>query len=93
MFARIMAVVLTVILLLTGVLSAIGWVTLRDQQTQGVMEKLRTEAREGEGDGMADAAGTADDDGCSDGVHLPSSILVMMSSAMVCAARPLSHSP
>ena len=46
MFARIMAVVLTVILLLTGVLSAIGWVTLRDQQTQGVMEKLRTEARE-----------------------------------------------
>ncbi len=46
MFARIMAVVLTVILLLTGVLSGIGWVTLRNQQTEGVMETLRTEARE-----------------------------------------------
>ena len=46
MFARVMAVVLTVILLLTGVLSAIGWVALQNQQTQGVMEGLRTEARE-----------------------------------------------
>ncbi len=46
MFARIMAVVLTVILLLTAVLSGIGWVTLRDQQTEAVMETLRTEARE-----------------------------------------------
>ncbi len=46
MFARIMAVVLTVILLLTGVLSGIGWVTLRNQQTEGVMDTLRTEARE-----------------------------------------------
>ncbi|MGN1369736.1 MAG: ATP-binding protein [Aristaeellaceae bacterium] len=46
MFARIMAVVLTVILLLTSVLSGIGWVTLRKQQTEGVMETLRTEARE-----------------------------------------------
>ena len=46
MFARIMAVVLTVIMLLTGVLSAIGWVTLQNQQTQAVMEKLRNEARE-----------------------------------------------
>lgn len=46
MFARIMAVVLTVILLLTSVLSGIGWVTLRKQQTEGVMETLRAEARE-----------------------------------------------
>ena len=46
MFARIMAVVLTVILLLTAVLSGIGWVTLRDQQTGAVMETLRSEARE-----------------------------------------------
>lgn len=46
MFARIMAVVLTVILLLTGVLSAIGWIALRDQQTETVMETLRAEARE-----------------------------------------------
>ncbi|MBR2004947.1 MAG: HAMP domain-containing protein [Thermoguttaceae bacterium] len=46
MFARIMAVVLTVILLLTAVLSGIGWVTLKNQQTEGVMETLRTEARE-----------------------------------------------
>ncbi|MBE5809999.1 MAG: HAMP domain-containing histidine kinase [Clostridiales bacterium] len=46
MFARIMAVVLTVILLLTTVLSGIGWVTLREQQTEVVMETLRTEARE-----------------------------------------------
>lgn len=46
MFARIMAVVLTVILLLTGVLSGIGWVALQNQQTEGVMETLRTEARE-----------------------------------------------
>lgn len=46
MFARIMAVVLTVILLLTSVLSGIGWVTLRNQQTEGVMETLRAEARE-----------------------------------------------
>jgi len=46
MFARIMAVVLTVILLLTAVLSGIGWVTLQKQQTGAVMETLRTEARE-----------------------------------------------
>ena len=46
MFARIMAVVLSVILLLTGILSAIGWIALRDQQTQALMEELRTEARE-----------------------------------------------
>ena len=46
MFTRIMAVVLTVILLLTAVLSGIGWATLRDQQTEAVMETLRTEARE-----------------------------------------------
>lgn len=46
MFARIMAVVLTVIMLLTAVLSGIGWVTLRNQQTEAVMETLRTEARE-----------------------------------------------
>ena len=46
MFARIMAVVLTVIILLTGVLSAIGWVTLQRQETRTVMETLRTEARE-----------------------------------------------
>ena len=46
MFTRIMAVVLTVILLLTAVLSGIGWATLRDQQTETVMETLRTEARE-----------------------------------------------
>lgn len=46
MFARIMAVVLTVILLLTAVLSGIGWVTLKNQQTETVMETLRTEARE-----------------------------------------------
>ena len=46
MFARIMAVVLTVILLLTGVLSAVGWIALRNQQTETVMEQLRSEARE-----------------------------------------------
>ena len=46
MFARIMAVVLTVILLLTGVMSAIGWMALREQQTETVMETLRSEARE-----------------------------------------------
>ena len=46
MFARIMAVVLTVILLLTAVLSGIGWVTLQNQQTGAVMETLRSEARE-----------------------------------------------
>ncbi len=46
MFTRIMAVVLTVILLLTAVLSGIGWVTLKNQQTETVMETLRTEARE-----------------------------------------------
>ena len=46
MFARIMAVVLTVILLLTAGLSGIGWMTLKNQQTETVMETLRTEARE-----------------------------------------------
>ena len=46
MFTRIMAVVLTVILLLTSTLSAIGWMALRDQQTGTIMETLRTEARE-----------------------------------------------
>lgn len=46
MFARIMAVVLAVILLLTGVLSAVGWVALKNQQTEAVMEALRKEARE-----------------------------------------------
>lgn len=46
MFARIMAVVLTVILLLTGLLSGLGWVALREQQAETVMETLRTEARE-----------------------------------------------
>ena len=46
MFTRIMVVVLTVILLLTSVLSGIGWVTLRNQQTETVMETLRGEARE-----------------------------------------------
>ena len=46
MFARIMAVVLTVILLLTGTLTGIGWVTLKNQQTETVMETLRAEARE-----------------------------------------------
>ncbi len=46
MFARIMAVVLTVILLLTAVLSGIGWMALQEKQTEGVMETLRSEARE-----------------------------------------------
>lgn len=46
MFARIMAVVLTVILLLTAVLSGIGWMALQNQQTEVVMEQLRSEARE-----------------------------------------------
>ena len=46
MFARIMAVVLTVILLLTGTLSGIGWIALRNQQTEAVLETLRHEARE-----------------------------------------------
>ncbi len=46
MFARIMAVVLTVILLLTTVLSGIGWVALQNQQAEDVMAQLRTEARE-----------------------------------------------
>lgn len=46
MFARIMAVVLTVILLLTSVLTVIGLVTMRNQQTEAVMEELRGQARE-----------------------------------------------
>jgi len=46
MFARIMAVVLTVIILLTGTLSAIGWVTLQRREAGTIMETLRTEARE-----------------------------------------------
>ncbi|MGN0794012.1 MAG: sensor histidine kinase [Aristaeellaceae bacterium] len=46
MFARIMAVVLSVVLAVTGVLSAIGWVALQNQQTEAVMEALRREARE-----------------------------------------------
>ena len=46
MFTRIMAVVLTVILLLTGMLSGIGWLALREQQTAATMEQLRSEARE-----------------------------------------------
>lgn len=46
MFARIMSVVLAVILLLTTVLSAVGWMALRERQTEGVMETLRAEARE-----------------------------------------------
>ena len=46
MFARIMAVVLTVVLLVTGVLSMLGWVALQNQQTGAVMEALRKEARE-----------------------------------------------
>lgn len=46
MFARIMAVVLAVVLLLTGVLGAIGWIALQNQQTKAVLETLRKEARE-----------------------------------------------
>jgi len=46
MFARIMAVVLAVILLLTGTLSVIGVVAMRNQQTERVMDQLRDEARE-----------------------------------------------
>ncbi len=46
MFTRIMAIVMTVILLLTTVLSGIGWAALRDQQTNQAMEQLRDEARE-----------------------------------------------
>ena len=40
MFARIMAVVLTVILLLMGMLSGIGWIALREQQTETVMTEV-----------------------------------------------------
>ncbi len=46
MFTRIMAVVLAVILLLTAVLSGIGWMALQNRQTASVMENLRKEARE-----------------------------------------------
>ena len=46
MFKRIMAVVLSVILLLTTLLSLIGWVALQRQETQNIMEALRKEARE-----------------------------------------------
>ncbi len=46
MFGRIMSIVLTVILLLTLVISGVGAVALRDQQTAQTMETLRTEARE-----------------------------------------------
>ncbi|MBR3765010.1 MAG: HAMP domain-containing histidine kinase [Clostridia bacterium] len=46
MFTRIMAVVLAGILLLTGVLSAIGFFALKNQQTEAVLEQLRQEARE-----------------------------------------------
>ncbi len=46
MFARIMAVVLTVIVALTAVLSGIGWVALENQQAEGLRDTLRAEARE-----------------------------------------------
>ena len=46
MFARIMAVVLTVVLLLTSLLTGIGWIALKNQQTESVLETLRQEARE-----------------------------------------------
>lgn len=46
MFTRIMAVVLSVIVMLTAVLSGIGWAALRNRQTASVMEELREEARE-----------------------------------------------
>ncbi|MBQ8554963.1 MAG: HAMP domain-containing histidine kinase [Clostridia bacterium] len=46
MYTRIMAVVLTVILLLTTVLSGIGLVALRNQQITAIKEELREEARE-----------------------------------------------
>ncbi len=46
MFARIMSIVLTVILLLTVVLTGIGWAALHEQQTEQAMETLRAEARE-----------------------------------------------
>ena len=46
MFKRIMAVVLAVILLLTGTLSAIGWIALQNQRAESLQESLRQEARD-----------------------------------------------
>ena len=46
MFARIMAVVLAVILLTTLGLSAVWWITLRDQQIDARLEYLISEAQE-----------------------------------------------
>lgn len=46
LFARIMAVVLTVILLLAAATSALGWVTLRNRQINTRLEALKKEARE-----------------------------------------------
>ncbi len=46
MFARIMAVMLAVVLLLTSVLSVLGVVMLRNQQTAQRLDELKTSARE-----------------------------------------------
>ncbi len=46
MFARIMAVVLAVILLTTACLSAVWWLTLRNQQTDARLDYLISEAEE-----------------------------------------------
>lgn len=46
MFARIMAVVLTVILVLTLAFAAVAAVTLRNQQINGKLETLTRQARE-----------------------------------------------
>ncbi len=46
MFTRIMAVVLTVILLLTAVLSGLGWMALQNREAESIRSALRQEARE-----------------------------------------------
>lgn len=46
MFKRIMAMVVAVIVLLTGVLSVLGWVTITRRETAHHVESLREEARE-----------------------------------------------
>ena len=46
MFARIMAVVMAVILLTTVCLSAVWWLTLRNQQIDARLDHLSSEAEE-----------------------------------------------
>ncbi len=46
MFARVMAVVMAAILIMTAVLSAVSWITLRDQQIDARLDYLISEAQD-----------------------------------------------